>query len=106
MFRTGDKRRSGPGHVKHGIGKVDLDRSRVRIGSYGIRKINEVDCLVMRSVGFVIVSTSKERFAGALKDALIPTGFARYRQGVLVSITPATVGDKSILQSASETLFR
>ena len=33
----------------------------VRVGFHSIRKLSEVDCLVMRSVGFVIVSTSKAR---------------------------------------------
>ena len=44
-----------------------------------------------------------EYFASALKDALIPTGWAPYLQGVLVSITPETVGVRRLMLSMEGT---
>ena len=41
----------------------------------------------------------EEYFASALKDTVVPAGHAHYLQGVLVSITPETVGVRRLLVS-------
>ena len=45
----------------------------------------------------------EEYFASALKDTVVPAGHALYLQGVLVSITPETVGVRRLLVSMEGT---